>query len=543
MQPLPLALIVYSAQVLLIVGAASLAEAILRASVPTARLTYWRAVGALCLALPLLRTTSADLPAVSVAFAELPIESAAMTAVSPVLPAVGPAILWAWAGGAIAAVVWLLAGAWRVRQLRRESVPADMRPDIEALRTAIAPRAEFRWSCDLQQPVTLGIRQPVVLLPRRFDDLTDEARRAVACHELLHVARRDWLWIVLEAGVRALFWFHPAVWWLIDRVQLLREQVIDELVIAHTSSRREYMLALILFADGARPTALSSAFLRGRHLKCRLRQLSKEARMSVPRLAWTMIALTVVMAGVTAATVWALPLDLSAVAQDRAATRLEIRLAESGPAPGLSEAVVPGSGQRIYLHAMTLATADDVTSARVIEGAGPSFSVSVTFSGAASARIASGTGAHLGRPLAIVLDGQVISVVTVKAQIGDSAVISGPFDAASAQALAARLAPVPPVQKGATRDGIVLPVPIHQERPQYTGAAMAAQIEGTVLLETVVLADGSVGDVRIIKPFDSQYGLDQEAVNALKLWTWKPGTQDGKPARVAVHVEMTFTLK
>src|SRR4029453_14532386 len=111
-----------------------------------------------------------------------------------------------------------------------------------------------------------------LLPPGRGDDLTAEARRAVPCHELLHVARRDWLWIVLEAYVRALFWFHPAVWWLIDRVQLLREQVIDELVVAHTSSRREYMQALMLFADSFRPTALSSAFLRRRHLKSRLRE-------------------------------------------------------------------------------------------------------------------------------------------------------------------------------------------------------------------------------------------------------------------------------
>jgi periplasmic protein TonB len=90
---------------------------------------------------------------------------------------------------------------------------------------------------------------------------------------------------------------------------------------------------------------------------------------------------------------------------------------------------------------------------------------------------------------------------------------------------------------------VVLPVPIHQERPQYTQAAMAAQIEGSVLLESVVLADGSVGDVKVIRSLDSELGLDQEAVNALKRWTWKPGTRDGEAVQVAVQVEMTFTLK
>ena len=39
------------------------------------------------------------------------------------------------------------------------------------------------------------------------------------------------MWIVLEEHARALFWFHPAVWWLIDQLQLTREQVIDQLVV------------------------------------------------------------------------------------------------------------------------------------------------------------------------------------------------------------------------------------------------------------------------------------------------------------------------
>ncbi|HZM96210.1 MAG TPA: M56 family metallopeptidase, partial [Vicinamibacterales bacterium] len=302
MEPLLLAVIVYSSQVLLVVCAAALAEALLRASVPGARLTYWRALGALCLALPFVRMTSADFPAAPVAFAVLQIEHVANATAAQVLPEVGPAFLWVWASGAIAGLIWLLAGAWRIRQLRQRSVLAQLEPQVEALRAALAPRAEFRWSDELRQPVTLGIRRPLILLPRRFDDLTPEARGAVACHELLHVARRDWLWIVLEAHIRVVFWFHPAFWWLIDRIQLLREQVVDELVVARTSSRRDYMMALMMFADSERPTVLSSAFLRRRHLKSRLRELLKESHMSFPRLVSTMAVLALLMAGVTVAT-------------------------------------------------------------------------------------------------------------------------------------------------------------------------------------------------------------------------------------------------
>ena len=43
---------------------------------------------------------------------------------------------------------------------------------------------------------------------------------AVACHELLHVNRRDWVWNTLEELVRTFFWFHPGIHWLIARIQL-----------------------------------------------------------------------------------------------------------------------------------------------------------------------------------------------------------------------------------------------------------------------------------------------------------------------------------
>jgi TonB family protein len=91
--------------------------------------------------------------------------------------------------------------------------------------------------------------------------------------------------------------------------------------------------------------------------------------------------------------------------------------------------------------------------------------------------------------------------------------------------------------------GVSLPKVETEVRPEYTSEAKAAGIQGTVILSTVVLADGAVGEVKIAKSLDSVLGLDQQAVKALKQWTFKPGTKDGKPVPVRVSVEMTFTLK
>ena len=91
--------------------------------------------------------------------------------------------------------------------------------------------------------------------------------------------------------------------------------------------------------------------------------------------------------------------------------------------------------------------------------------------------------------------------------------------------------------------GVTLPQPTRQVKAEYTGEAMRQMIEGDVLLGVVVKADGSVGDVTVKESLDSVYGLDDNAVKAIKQWAFRPGTKDGKPVGVRVDVKMKFTLK
>lgn len=92
-------------------------------------------------------------------------------------------------------------------------------------------------------------------------------------------------------------------------------------------------------------------------------------------------------------------------------------------------------------------------------------------------------------------------------------------------------------------NGVTLPKLVKQVRPEYTQEAKDAHIEGTVGLSTVVLADGSVGEVKVTRSLDTTYGLDDQAVKAMKAWTFEPGTKDGKAVAVRVAVNLTFTLK
>jgi protein TonB len=92
-------------------------------------------------------------------------------------------------------------------------------------------------------------------------------------------------------------------------------------------------------------------------------------------------------------------------------------------------------------------------------------------------------------------------------------------------------------------EGVSLPQVVSQVKAEYTSEAMQNRIEGNVGLETVVLSDGKVGDVKVVESLDTVYGLDANAVKAMKQWVFKPGMKDGKPVAVRVHVQIKFTLK
>lgn len=92
-------------------------------------------------------------------------------------------------------------------------------------------------------------------------------------------------------------------------------------------------------------------------------------------------------------------------------------------------------------------------------------------------------------------------------------------------------------------NGVELPRILREVKPQYTADAMRAKVQGVVELEAVVLPDGSVGDVRVTHSLDPVFGLDDEAIKAVKQWRFAPGTRLGQPVAVLVGIELTFTLR
>ena len=62
-------------------------------------------------------------------------------------------------------------------------------------------------------------------------------------------------------------------------------------------------------------------------------------------------------------------------------------------------------------------------------------------------------------------------------------------------------------------------------------------------MEVVVLANGTVGDVKVIGSLDKICGLDMEAIKAARQWRFLPGTFEGKPVDVLVRLILDFNLR
>ena len=90
-------------------------------------------------------------------------------------------------------------------------------------------------------------------------------------------------------------------------------------------------------------------------------------------------------------------------------------------------------------------------------------------------------------------------------------------------------------------DGVVAPRVLREVTPRYTAEAMRAKVEGTVLVEAIVLVDGSVGNVTVIRSLE--VGLDEEAIKAARSMRFEPGTRLGEPVAFPVTLEFSFTLR
>ncbi len=333
---------------------------LLRIHAPVIRHALWRSVVAACLLLPLVQPWRSSVIDSSTLRIEA-LEAASATGLVVEVSSAGPTSVlartsrhlranWASYAGAILAcgvalrLAWLVIGIRRLQRLRRTGEPgmagmagmAGMTGGgYQELAALIEAGAEIRRVDRLGQPVTFGVLKPAVLLPASFAELPAGVQRAVLAHELWHVRRRDWAWVLVEEAIRAAFWFNPAMGWLVSRVQLSREEVVDELTVQLTNARKTYLEALLVFAD--QPTLFpATPFARRRHLFQRMLLISREAAMSSRRIVASTVSMAAVLVGTAVYGSSVFPMKAAPAVEPKAALRQQApprdrRPGEAGP--------------------------------------------------------------------------------------------------------------------------------------------------------------------------------------------------------------------
>lgn len=328
----------YAIQLAALVTVAFAVTRILRLRVPRMSLRFWQAMMVMALLLPVAQTQpqaqrANDLMRVIVQSGPIASATQAGAALAPDGIDAATIVMSILAAGIVLRLAWLGVGLLRLRSIiARASAEPSLHHAGRNLGQWLGVTATLMISDDLEGPATVGVRNPVILVPRSMLQMPAAVQRAILCHELLHVKRRDWVHTIVEEVWCAILWFHPGARVIASRLSLAREMVVDELTILTTRDRRAYAEALLAFSD-PQPHLIGATPFIGRHtLSQRISLIAEEAPMSRRALAGFALALTVAI-GVSIAVVNQFPMSSTPPAASAPATVYD-------PGPGVTSPTV-----------------------------------------------------------------------------------------------------------------------------------------------------------------------------------------------------------
>jgi beta-lactamase regulating signal transducer with metallopeptidase domain len=196
-------------------------------------------------------------------------------------------VLAAWAAIAAWGLVRVGIGLWHLHALRRSCEPVDLgvldAQVVSTLRKNSQRGVALCVSDEVQVPTAIGLVKPAVVLPRWvMEELSGAELNQILLHELAHLRRFDDWTNLAQKIVKALFFFHPAVWWIERKISLEREMACDDAVLEETENPRAYAECLAHLAEKTfiqRSIALAQAALgKMRQTSLRVAQILNENR-------------------------------------------------------------------------------------------------------------------------------------------------------------------------------------------------------------------------------------------------------------------------
>ncbi len=92
--------------------------------------------------------------------------------------------------------------------------------------------------------------------------------------------------------------------------------------------------------------------------------------------------------------------------------------------------------------------------------------------------------------------------------------------------------------------GVVTPVITQRVQPEYPERGRQVRIQGYVILDAVLCADGTVGAVTVLQSLGKgRFGFEEKAIEAVRQWRFTPGSYRGKPADIHLTLKITFRLQ
>jgi TonB family protein len=422
-----------------------------------------------------------------------------------------------WFAGAVAGFLVFATGVIRQRSLAgRSTILADsalagFTRDV-ARQVGCRRGIRLRRSLDQPMPMTWGVFRPQILLPRFFDEWPDERKRVVIAHELSHVRRLDCLFQTLAQIACAVYWFNPLFWIACNQLYRESEQACDDAVIRLGIDARDYASHLLWIARAVRQSggvwSATLAMARQSTLEKRFAALLKTSRnrRSVTRntvlcVAGVAIALVAPLAAIRVSTNEAAPATVG---------------------PQIDQYTTPP----LYSDAARMRGIEGVVTLEAVIGSDGTVR---------RLRVAKGLGHGLDEnALLAVRDWRFVPARQNGTAVEATTRVDVEFSLRNAELneeiandMATRIGP-----------GVSPPQVIHRVEPQYPAVASRQVPSGTVVLDAVILEDGTPKIVRVIRSLD--WALDEIAINALEQWRFSPAMKDGVPARVRMNIAVAI---
>jgi beta-lactamase regulating signal transducer with metallopeptidase domain len=191
-----------------------------------------------------------------------------------------PQIVLIWLTGVLLLSIRLLFGWLRAHSIAKKNA-SEAAPEWQRSARRLAHALKLRRAVQLLEsaavevPTVIGWLRPVVLLPATsLTGLSTEQMEMILAHELAHIRRNDFFVNLMQAVVETLLFYHPAVWWISNRIRVEREHCCDDVAVSVSGKPLVYARALTRLEELRVEDAHAFVAANGGSLIGRIRRLA-----------------------------------------------------------------------------------------------------------------------------------------------------------------------------------------------------------------------------------------------------------------------------